>query len=219
LAGEVTMVKLDLVKKLSDLYRPPSDRAVLVEVPEMRYLMIDGEGDPNTSSDYSAAVQALYAASYALKFKVKRDEASVDYKVMPLEGLWWADDMTQFSVENKGDWKWTMMIVQPPVVTANLFEAAVNKTAKEEEEEEEEDVSALEKVRFQELNEGLSAQIMHLGPYSAEGPTIEKLHAFIGEKGFTPAGKHHEIYLGDPRRTAPERLKTVIRQPVTPVLP
>jgi hypothetical protein len=201
--------KLDLVRELKHLYRPPSAQPVLVEVPELNVVAIDGEGDPNTSTAYGAAVEALYAVSYALKFKVKRTENAVDYKVMPLEGLWWTDDMATFSIECKDEWKWTMMIVQPAVVTAGLVGQAIEDTAKK-------NLPALERMRFEEFAEGQSAQVMHLGPYSAEGPTIEKLHAFIAERGYVPAGKHHEIYLGDPRRTAPERLKTVIRQPVAP---
>jgi hypothetical protein len=204
------MDKVDLVKELGDLYRAPNDRAVVVEVPTMRYLMIDGEGNPNTSPDYITAVEALYAASYTIKFKVQHGKASVDYKVMPLEGLWWSDDMSEFSVESKEDWSWTAMIAQPQVVTSELVEEAIVEAAKKK------GLSGLDLIRFEELTEGLTAQIIHLGPYSEEGLTIQKLHSFIAERGYVWAGKHHEIYLGDPRRTAPERLKTVIRQPVAP---
>jgi hypothetical protein len=202
------MAKLDLLRELKDLYRPPSDHAVLVDVPTLSFLMIDGEGDPNISPDYRAAIEALYAASYTLKFKVKRGETGLDYKVMPLEGLWWTHNMADFSVERKNQWKWTMMIVQPSIVTAELVEPAIVEAAKKK------GLPALERIRFGELIEGLSAQIMYRGPYSAEGPTIDELHAFIAERGYVRAGKHHEIYLGDPRRAAPDRLKTVIRQPV-----
>jgi hypothetical protein len=202
------MAKLDLLRELKDLYRPPSDHAVLVDVPTLSFLMIDGEGDPNISPDYRAAIEALYAASYTLKFKVKRGETGLDYKVMPLEGLWWTDNMADFSVERKNQWKWTMMIVQPSIVTAELVEPAIVEAAKKK------GLPALERIRFGEFTEGLSAQILYLGPYSAEGPTIDELHAFIAERGYVRAGKHHEIYLGDPRRAAPDRLKTVIRQPV-----
>ena len=201
------MDKLDLLKDLKSVYRPTGD-PMLVEPPELRTLMIDGAGDPNTSTEYAAAVEALYAVSYALKFAVKRSGA-VDYKVMPLEGLWWADNMADFSVERKQDWSWTMMIVQPALVTPDLVERAVADVARKK------DLEALPKLRYEAFTEGLSAQVMHVGPYSAEGPTVEKLHAFIADSDYALTGKHHEIYLGDPRRTAPDRLKTVIRQPVT----
>jgi hypothetical protein len=126
---------------------------------------------------------------------------------MPLEGLWCADDVVGFSVERKGDWKWTMMIAQPSLVTSQWVEQAVADAGRKKA------LPALSKMRYEPFTEGLSAQVMHVGPYSAEGPTVSKLHAFIAERGYVPAGKHHEIYLGDPKRTAPERLKTVIRQP------
>ena len=130
---------------------------------------------------------------------------------MPLEGLWWTDDMAQFSTENKGIWKWTAMIMQPEYVTKDLVTKAFEQVEKKK------NPPALSKMRFESFHEGLSAQIMHIGPYSAEGPTIKKLHSFIKEKGYEFDGlvqKHHEIYLSDPRRTAPEKMKTVIRQPM-----
>lgn len=202
------MGRLDLVKERKDLYRPPGDQAVLVEVDEMHVLMIDGAGDPNTSEQYHDAVETLYTVSYMLKFAVKRGAIGVDYKVMPLEGLWWTDDMRDFSIERKDDWRWTMMIAQPAFVAADLVEAVSADAARKK------NPPALERLRFDTFSEGLSAQIMHVGPYSTEGPTVDKLHAFITEQGYVLAGRHHEIYLGDPRRTAPERLRTVIRQPV-----
>ena len=145
--------------------------------------------------------------SYALKFMIKK-EKEIDYGVMPLEGLWWADDMTQFSVDNKAIWKWTSMIMQPKYVTKDLFKKAIEQVEKKK------SLPALPKMRLESFHEGLAAQIMHLGPYSAEGPTIERLHVFIKEKGYELRGKHHEIYLTDPQRSSPEKMKTVIRQPV-----
>lgn len=202
------MEKVDFKKQLKHLYRPPAKNAVAVEVPVMNFLMLDGAGDPNSAPAYGEAVEALYAVAYALKFMIKKGPQAVDYGVLPLEGLWWVEDMRQFSVENKSAWQWTMMIMQPEYVTRELYEAAlVQVEAKKK-------PPALGKMRLESYHEGLSAQIMHSGPYAAEAPTIEKLHQFIADQGYQRRGKHHEIYLGDPRRTAPERLKTVIRQPM-----
>ena len=205
----MTVPKLDLVKESRDLYRPSVKEPTLVDVPEMSFLMVDGQGDPNTSPEYAQALNALYAVSYGVKFTVKRS-GSVDFKVMPLEGLWWSDRMSDFTQGRREGWKWTMMIAQPPVVTAGLVGETIAESARKK------DLPALDRLVFQRFDEGLCAQIMHVGPYSAEGPTIERLHTFIVEQGYSLSGKHHEIYLGDPRRTAPERLKTVVRQPVAP---
>jgi hypothetical protein len=201
------MIKIDFKKELKHLYNPSAKKVEIVDVPMMSFLMIDGSGDPNTAQEYNDSVEALFAVSYALKFMVKK-EKGVDYGVLPLEGLWWTDDMTQFSVENKDMWKWTSMIMQPEYVTEDLVSKALEQVEKKK------DPPALPKIRFESFHEGLSAQIMHIGPYSAEGPTIERLHNFIKENGCELKGKHHEIYLSDPRRSAPERMKTVIRQPM-----
>ena len=207
------MAKLDLVRDLKELYKPSAREAALVDVPPMSFLMIDGQGDPNTSQDYVAALEALYSVAYTLKFMIKKGPAAVDYGVMPLEGLWWSDDMNAFVAGRKDSWQWTSMIMQPEFVTRELFEEAVGQAAKKK------TLPALSKIRLEEFAEGRAAQIMHIGPYSAEGPTIEKLHGFISEKGFERSGKHHEIYLGDPRRAAPDKLMTVIRQPIAPAAP
>lgn len=200
------MEKIDLKKELKHLYNPPKEIA-LVDVPEMNFLMIDGAGDPNTSQEYQNAIESLYAVSYTLKFMVKKEKA-VDYVVMPLEGLWWTEPMSQFTMENKDMWQWTVMIMQPEYVTEELFNRAVEQVQIKK------NLPSLSKIKFKSLYEGLSTQLMYIGPYSAEGPTIEKLHNFIEENGYELRGKHHEIYLSDPRRSAPEKLKTVIRQPV-----
>lgn len=184
----------------------------LVEVPELSFLMIDGHGDPNTSERYQQAVQALYAVSYTLKSVLKK-RLDLHYRVAPLEGLWWAQDMAQFSAQRKGDWDWTMMIRQPAEVTPQLAEQSAQEVAAKKQ------LPAARELRLERFTEGPAAQVLHLGPYSAEGPTIAALHAFIRGQGRRFDGrrhKHHEIYLGDPRRTAPERLKTIIRQPVSP---
>lgn len=206
--GGPTGTKVDLIKQHSDLYKPSAKDVAVVDVPVMPFLMIDGAGNPNTSQDYQQAVEALYGVSYAIKFMLKKEQG-LDYSVMPLEGLWWTPDMREFNVEHKERWLWTMLIAQPREVTPALFEQARAQVQQKK------PSPALAQLRLEEFHEGLAAQIMHLGPYAAEGPTIARLHAFIREQGYTLDGKHHEIYLGDPRRAAPEKLKTIIRQPVT----
>jgi hypothetical protein len=183
-----------------------------IEVPELRFLMVDGHGDPNRSERYQQAVQALYAVSYALKFALKK-QFGLDWRVGPLEGLWWATDMAAFSVRRKGDWDWTMMIRQAAAVTPQLLEQAVRQLA------EKKPLPVARELQLERFREGPAAQVLHLGPYGTEGPTINALHAFIRAQGRRSDGRrhqHHEIYLGDPRRTAPERLRTITRQPVNP---
>ena len=204
------MTKIDFKKELKHLYRPPSKESVIVDVPPMNYLMVDGTGDPNTAQEAKDAIEVLYPVAYALKFMVKKEQ-TIDYGVMPLEGLWWTDDMAQFTPENKDIWKFTYMIMQPEYVTSDLVDEALEEVKKKK------NPSALSRVRFASLHEGLSAQIMHLGPFSAEGPTIDRLHDFIKENGYRFDGlvqKHHEIYLSDIRKVAPEKMKTVLRQPM-----
>jgi hypothetical protein len=178
-----------------------------VDVPPMNFIMIDGQGNPNTSVEYAESLQALYTAAYTLKFKIKK-ELAVDYPVMASEGLWWMDDMREFSLARKDDWKWTMMIMQPEIVTQQLFDDTVAEALKKKGQ------AALLKLRLEQYHEGLAAQIMYFGSYADEGPTISRLHQFIEESGCLRSGKHHEIYMNDPRRTAPEKLRTVIRQPM-----
>jgi hypothetical protein len=200
--------KIDCKKEFKDLYRPSSKKVAMVDVPDFNFIMIDGMGDPNTSKDYKDAVGALFTVSFTLKFTVKKSKQAVDYSVMPLEGLWWADDVKSFVAENKNLWKWTSMIMQPKFVTEALFRDAVELTTKKK------DLPALPKLRFGCFHEGLSAQILHLGPYSAEKETVEKIHGFIKEKGYELTGKHHEIYLSNPGKVATEKLKTIVRQPM-----
>lgn len=178
-------------------------------VPEMNFLMIDGEGDPNTSQAFQDAVGALYPLSYALKFMIKRGEVGSDYGVLPLEGLWWTDDMSSFSVENKDGWKWTLMIMQPELVTKKMVNEAIDQVKIKK------NPAALPLVRFESFEEGKVAQIMHIGPFSEEGPTVEKVHSFIEECACQQRDRHHEIYLSDIRRAAPENWKTIIRQPMS----
>lgn len=201
------MVKTDYKKELKQLYNSSSKQVTIVDVPKMNFLMIDGEGDPNNSQAFHEAIEALFTASYTLKFMIKKDKGGIDYGVMPLEGLWWADDMSRFN-ENKDKWKWTIMIMQPEHVTAILVDEAISQAEKKK------GLPALSKIRFEAFYEGKSAQIMHIGPFSEEGPTIENIHNFIEEKGFKLSGKHHEIYLSDVRKAAPEKWKTIIRQSI-----
>ncbi len=202
------MTKIDLKKEYRDFYSASAKQAALVVVPEINFLMVDGMGDPNTAKEYSDAIEALYGVAYTLKFAIKKGPQAIDYGVMPLEGLWWADDMTQFSTGNKDVWKWTSMIMQPEFVTKELVEDAIEAVRKKKQ------LPALSKLRFESFEEGLSAQVMHIGPYSAEGPTIERLHDFVRTSGHELRGKHHEIYLSDPRKAAPDKMKTIIRQPI-----
>jgi hypothetical protein len=180
----------------------------LIDVPELTFLMIDGHGDPNVSDRYREGIQALYAVSYTLKFAIKR-AGGPDHRVGPLEGLWWVDDLTRSTMEDKSAWDWTAMIRQPADVTTRLVEEVALEVADKKQ------LPAVRELRLERFAEGHAAQILHVGPYAEEGPTIERLHAFIDEQGYARRGKHHEIYLGDPRRTAPARLKTIIRQPVS----
>jgi len=200
--------KVDLKKQLKSLYQPPVGDVVEVDVPRMNYLMIDGEGDPNTSQAYVEAVEALFSVSYATKFLVKKGSQAIDYTVMPLEGLWWAEDMSTFSIEDKSNWKWTLMILQPDFVSQQAIQDAIAGATKKKP-----GVSALSKLRAEYFTEGRCAQVMHIGPFSAEGPTIERVHQFIAARAHL-AGKHHEIYLSDIRKADPSRWKTIIRQPM-----
>ena len=201
--------KLELKKERIDLYRPSTKGPVLIEVPEMAFLMIDGAGNPNTHPDYQAAVEALYGTAYTIKFACKK-ALGRDFVVMPLEGLWWGMplDKAVFTEADKDQFQWTMMIRQPDFVTPEMVTEAASEAARKK------DLPALPKLRFELYAEGMAVQSMHIGPYDAEGPLIRQMHQFALDSGYHLHGKHHEIYLGDPRRTAPEKLKTVLRQPV-----
>ncbi|MCG8343455.1 MAG: GyrI-like domain-containing protein [Chlorobiales bacterium] len=201
------MKKIDFKKELKNLYKPSVKSVERVTVPGMNFLMVDGQGDPNTSQEFRDAIEALYSISYALKFMVKKGDMAIDYGVMPLEGLWWTDDMSTFSVGCKESWKWRLMIMQPEFISQAMVEDAIEKVRTKK------NPVSLPKLRFESFEEGEAAQIMHIGPFSEEGPTIEKVHAFIEESGKERRGKHHEIYLSDIRRADPAKWKTVIRQP------
>ena len=190
-----------------DSYKAKGKPAI-IDIPAMQYLMIDGKGDPNVSIVYQQAVEALFSVSYTLKFMIKKGESAIDYGVAPLEGLWWSDDMDDFITGSKANWSWTSMIMQPEYVTQELFEQAAASAGKKKE------LPALPLLRLQIYNEGICGQILHTGPFSEEGPTIQKLHDFIKAEGYQLTGKHHEIYLNDFRKVAPAKMRTIIRQPV-----
>jgi hypothetical protein len=204
------MGKTDFRKLLKPFYDPPVGRFELVDLPPMRFFMVDGAGDPNSAPAYVQAVEALYAVSYTLKFTSKK-ALERDYVVPPLEGLWWAQDMESFKTREKDKWSWTMMIMVPDFVERTMAEEAVAAaTAKK-------DLPAIGGLRLEELHEGRAAQTMHIGSYDEEGPILKYLHEeFLPANGLVESGRHHEIYLGDPRKTAPEKLRTVLRQPVRP---
>ncbi|NOT99364.1 MAG: hypothetical protein HOO97_09790 [Sideroxydans sp.] len=202
------MKKLDWKKELKHLYQPSTKEVMQVDVPAMNYLMIDGKGDPNTSKDYAAAIETLFAVAYTIKFMVKKSALAIDFGVMPLEGLLWANDMSQFTTEDKSNWLWTAMIAQPEFITPTMVDKAIAEVTKKK------NPAAIAKLRLATFTEGKCAQIMHIGPFSAEGPNIAKVHQFIEAGGCKLYGKHHEIYLSDIRKAAPEKWKTIIRQPM-----
>lgn len=201
------MEKIDLRTENRELYSPRAGEFSLVEVPRFDFLMIDGQGDPNTSESYVRALEALYALSYGAKF-ASRAQLGRDYVVLPLEGLWRAESPEAFLEGRKNEWSWTMMIRQPSWLTADIWDAARAAAATKQ-------LPALDAVRLESFEEGPCAQVLYLGPYSAEGPTIAALHEWIAAHGRALRGDHHEVYLGDPRRSAPEKLRTIIRQPVS----
>lgn len=204
--ANASMPRIDLKRELKHLYAPTAKAVAEVDVPRLRFLMIDGQGDPNTSPAYAEAVEALFSVSYTAKFMLKRGRG-IDYAVMPLEGLWWADDHAVFASDDRAKWRWTMMILQPDVVEDAVLEAAMAQVRGKK------PLAALERLRLEPFAEGRCAQVLHVGPFSEEGPTIERLHAFIAERGRL-AGKHHEIYLSDVRRADPAKWRTIIRQPM-----
>ncbi|KAF1710860.1 hypothetical protein CSC73_04645 [Pseudoxanthomonas sacheonensis] len=201
------MQKIDLKKELKHLYQPSAKEVVQVDVPTFRFLMIDGEGDPNTSQKYAEAVEALFSVSYAAKFMMKKGAHGIDYAVMPLEGLWWSDDMSSFAANDKSKWKWTMMIMQPDFLEEAVIRAAIAEVKRKKA------LAAIDSLRLEKFAEGSCAQILHIGPFSEEGPTIQRVHDFIGARSAL-AGKHHEVYLSDIRRADPAKWKTIIRQPM-----
>lgn len=198
------MAKIDFRRTVA-CYRA-SPTIEMLDVPAMRFVMVDGSGNPNTATAYQTAIQWLYSTSFALKFVAKALDH--DYVVPPLEGLWWADDPADFTARRKDNWRWTMMIMAPDLITLDMFADAVAKSA-----------SKLgdppNSLRLEQYEEGRCLQVLHVGSYDDEGPILARLHDVeMPERGLTFNGHHHEVYLSDPRRAAPSRLKTILRQPV-----
>jgi len=219
------MTKTDFKISLKSLYQPSTKEFQVVEVHPMQYLMLDGKGDPNTAQEYQEAIEALYAVAYKLKFMSKKNSGR-DYVVPPLEGLWGSPEMVfsltgitdekvwleKFKASDRDSWQWTMMIMQPEWISPEMFMEARRQVQQAK------NLAVLDKLRLESYHEGLSAQILHIGPYSQEGPVLARLHTqFLPKNGYIEAGKHHEIYLNDPRKTAPEKLKTILRQPIRKV--
>ena len=200
------MEKIDYKKELAALYRPSAKKVVTVDVPAFNFIMTDGQGDPG-SEVFAAAVEALFSVSYTLKFMIKKGPRQLDYGVLPLEALWSADDPTAFTEGRKDEWCWSAMIMQPEFIDEELYAQAIAQVTKKK------SLAALEKLRFESFTEGQAAQTLHLGPFSEEGPTVERVHQFITSEGRVLCGRHHEIYLSDIRKAAPAKWKTVIRQP------
>jgi hypothetical protein len=205
------IVKIDFKKQIESYTALPG-RFSVVTVPVMQFLMIDGRGDPNTSQAYDDALKTIYPVAYKLKFFSKA-ELDRDYAVMPLEGLWWAEDMAAFtSARDKSQWEWTLMIMVPDWITHEHFSTARKTVVSKG------GAPSLDAIRLEQLDEGLSVQTLHIGSYDDEAPVLDEMHnRFIPEGGLRMIGKHHEIYLSDPRRTVPDKLKTILRQPAARV--
>jgi hypothetical protein len=203
-------MKVDLKKSL-DSFRAKHGVFRILEVPVLQYVMLDGHGDPNASSDFAEAVEGLYPLSYGLKFASKR-ELDRDYVVPPLEGLWWAESELAFTAErDKSAWSWTLMILAPDWITTELFADVQAQVAAKS------DLSSPARARLETLDEGRCVQTLHLGSFDYEGPTLDAMHhEFIPAHGLTMTGKHHEIYFSDFRRVEPAKFRTILRQPVGP---
>jgi hypothetical protein len=201
------MRKVDLKRERKSLYTAPTGQFVLIDVPSLPFLMIDGHGDPN-GDGFAEAMQALFSVAYGLKF-MSKVECDLDYSVPPMEGLWWADRFERFYDRDKDLWSWRIMVPQPDAITPDMFARAVVGAGRKGK-----GGTALGRLRLETWAEGLSVQTLHVGSYDDEGPLIARLHQWIADNGLSETGHHHEIYLSDPRRTAPEKLKTILRQPV-----
>ena len=207
------MSKLDLRKELKYLYAPSAKKVEVVDVPRFQFAMVDGEIEPGRGPEdspaFQEALEALYGISYTLKFASKlRKEDPLDYTVMALEGLWWVEG-GEFDITHPEGWRWTLMIMQPDHITPGMYEDALRQLRQKKGER-----PGFSRLRFEGFQEGLCVQTMHVGPYAEEPATIARMHAFAQENGYRLCGKHHEIYLGDPRRASPEKMKTVLRHPI-----
>jgi hypothetical protein len=203
------MKKLDLRRKYKHLYQPSARKVEVVEVPELSFVMLDGRIEkghsPGDSPAFLKAIQALFGISYTLKFQSKlRKKNAIDYSVMALEALWWVED-GRFELSQPDNWCWRAMMMQPEHIDAEMFAEALAQLSRKK------PSLALGRLRLERYCEGLCIQTMHIGPYSTEPATVERMRAFAQKEGYLLANQHHEIYLGDPRRSAPEKLKTVLR--------
>ncbi|NMC05153.1 MAG: hypothetical protein GYA24_08080 [Candidatus Lokiarchaeota archaeon] len=205
----MSATKLDVRKEQPGLYGGKAGSLAMIDVPDMKYLMVDGKGDPNSAQEYKDAIETLYAVAYGVKMPFKKKHPAKDYVVPPLEGLWYMDDMSKFSMDNKPDWKWTMMIRVPDHVPDDEVIKGIDEVKRKK------NPASIGKVHLERLAEGTCIQALHVGPYDAEPPLIKKMHDWIKEKGYKERGKHHEIYISDARKVAPEKLKTILRQPYT----
>jgi hypothetical protein len=217
--GSSAPAKLDLKKQLKHLYLPSAKECALVQVPEMQFVTIDGQIEPGLmpgdSPGFASAIGALYGASYTLKFmSKKRAENPIDYGVMALEGLWTTPDGGSDYVTSD-QWQWTLMMMQPDHITGDMFAEALGQLRKKYTKEAR-DAQPLDRLRLERFEEGLCVQVMHIGPYADEPATLMRMGEFAAQNGYRFYGRHHEIYLGDPRTAKPENLKTVLRHPVAP---
>jgi hypothetical protein len=200
--------RYDVKRELKQCYAPKNTEWALVDVPAQQFIAVEGSGDPNTSADYARAVEALYAVAYTIKFASKAGLGR-DFVVGPLEGLWWSDDPEVFITREKDAWQWRMLISQPDWITDDFIEEARQAALAKK------GLPAIAQVRRETLKEGTCAQLLHVGPYDDEGPALARLHhEYLAANNLRMSGHHHEIYLGDHRRTEPARFKTVLRQPV-----
>lgn len=202
------MELIDFKKTFKPLYSPKPGVPEIVCMPQLQFAMADGTGDPNTSQEFHDAIAALYSVAYGLKFSRKKQQVSPDFTMGPLEALWWTKTGKQFDTSRKGDWLWTLLLWMPNFITPQEFKSIVELTMSRKPN------PALAKLRLDTLEEGMVVQIMHVGPYADEQPDIEKMFAFASEQGYQQCGKHHEIYLGDPRRADPQKLRTILRHPI-----
>lgn len=202
------MDKIDFKKEFKQYYSPKAREPEIIDMPSMQFVMVDGRGDPNKVKEFEDAVGALYSIVYGLKFGRKKSGKNPDFSAGALEGLWWSDVGEPFTVGNKDDWLWTVMIWLPDFITQAEFDEMVDLTKQKKPN------PKLDSVRLENFSEGKVVQVLHIGPYDTEKASVDLMHAFASDQGYTQTGKHHEIYLGDPRRSAPEKLKTIIRHPI-----
>ena len=206
------MNKIDLRKQYKEFYNPPADHVTIVTIPTFQFVMIDGRIEPGTtpgtSPSFQQAMDVLYGAAYTLKFMSKlRRENPIDYTVMGLEALWWIED-GEFDITKPDNWYWTAMILQPDHITDDMFREAQIKI------KEKKPNPGIDKLRLDKFNEGLCVQIMHVGPYATEPITVKKMGEFTAQNGYQMQHKHHEVYIGNPLRADPARLKTILRHPI-----